>query len=108
MSLHEFLGIPGRHVEAVESYKIEFPDNRVMIFGRARRLAPGELKVPFQHSFKQPRKVVVLVTSHFTAPVGSLETVTKIESDHFVIESGNSHHTNCFVSWLAFGNSEPS
>lgn len=94
---------PGKYLSTVSVQKIDLPDGKTMLYGRAKRVSAGPIKISFDHRFLQPKDVVVLVNANFTLQAGFVETVTRIEADHFVVTSNNAHWADAFVSWMAVG-----
>jgi hypothetical protein len=75
-------------------------DGTTIISGQWRKQAAGPIDIPFNHTFSSPP--VVVVTSVWHAGVGSIETVTRVDSDRFQVNSGNAA-ADYFVNWIAMG-----
>ncbi|HVV61520.1 MAG TPA: hypothetical protein VHD14_07165 [Pseudolabrys sp.] len=103
MTLLEGFKHVGNFLAPLPVKKTELPDGTCILYGRAQRQKAGDLRVDFGHKFSDPSSVVVLATGNFDRQVGFIETVTRIESDHFIVTSNNAHGSNLFVSWIAVG-----
>jgi hypothetical protein len=103
MGLEDVIGIPGKNMSALAAQSVEWPGGKMFLYGRVKRLEAGPLKVEFGHRFRDPKSVVVLVNANFSLQAGYIETVTKIEAEHFIVTSNNAHYADAFVTWFAIG-----
>jgi hypothetical protein len=103
LSLLEGFKYAGNLLAPLPVQKTELPGGMCFLYGRTQRVKAGEIKISFGHEFAEPKSIVVLVNGNFDRQVGFIETVTRIEADHFIVTSDNAHYSNSFVSWIAIG-----
>jgi hypothetical protein len=86
--------------EARPNAVTDLPNGQTLVAGKWLKAAGGGVDIPFGMNFSEPP--IVVVSPNWTAQVGYIDTITRVDKDKFQVTSANAAG-NFYISWIAVG-----